>query len=115
VLLHYGKNILANKVEIDSDCISIGTDVGTPVKAVFEGEVVMIDNYDDRQLIVIKHGKYFTGYSNVSGSGLKKGQQVAVGQIIGRVAANLEGVGAVDFRISNDKSEQNPESWLKRK
>jgi len=114
-LLHFGLNKLGNGVEVNSDCISIGCDVGTPVKAIFEGEVTMIDNYDDLQLVVIKHGKYFTGYSNISGVNLKKGQTVTLGQVIGKVAANLDGVGAVDFRISNDRGEMNPEVWLKRR
>ena len=73
----------------------------------------MINNYDDLQLVVIKHGKYFTGYSNISGVNLTKGQKVNVGQVIGKVAANLDGVGAIDLMISKDNSELNPEAWLK--
>ena len=46
---------------------------------------------------------------------VSKGQQVKVGQVIGRAAANLDGVGAVDFQLSNEKSEMNPEAWLKRR
>ncbi len=39
-----------------------------------------------------------------------------VGQVIGKVAANLDGVGAVDLQISNDKNQDlNPEAWLKRR
>ncbi len=115
LLLHYGPNTLGNGVEVVSQGISIGCDIGTSVKAVFDGEVLLVNNYDDVQMVVIKHGRYFTGYSNLSGVSVSKGQQVKVGQVIGRAAANLDGVGAVDFQLSNEKSEMNPESWLKRR
>jgi murein hydrolase activator len=116
ILLHYGTNILANKVEVNSQGISIGCNVGTAVKTIFDGEVLLVNNYDDVQMVVIKHGRYFTGYSNLTDVNVSKGQNVKVGQVIGKVAANLDGVGAVDMQISNDKNQDlNPESWLKRR
>jgi septal ring factor EnvC (AmiA/AmiB activator) len=115
LLLHYGSNKLGNGVEVVSQGISIGCEIGTSVKAVFDGEVLLVNNYDDVQMVVIKHGRYFTGYSNLSGVAVSKGQNVKVGQLIGRAAANLDGVGAVDFQLSNEKSEINPEAWLKRR
>lgn len=113
ILLHFGLNKLGNNVEVNSQGISIGSDIGAAVKAIFEGEVLMINNYDDLQLVVIKHGRYFTGYSNISGVNLTKFQKVSVGQVIGKVAANLDGVGAIDLQISKDGNELNPEAWLK--
>ena len=115
LLLHYGNNTLGNGVEVVSQGISIGCEIGTSVKAVYDGEVLLVNNYDDVQMVVIKHGRYFTGYSNLSGVTVSKGQQVKVGQVIGRAAANLDGVGAMDFQISNEKSDMNPEAWLKRR
>jgi murein hydrolase activator len=114
-LLHFGSNKLDNNVEINSQGLSIGCDIGTPVKAIFDGEVMLVNSYDDVQMVVIKHGKYFTGYSNISGVSVSKGQSVKVGQVIGRAAANLDGVGAVDLQISNEQAEMNPEAWLKRR
>ena len=112
-LLHFGLNKLENKVEINSQGISIGCEIGTAVKAIFDGEVLLVNNYDDVQMVVIKHGRYFSGYSNISGVNLSKGQNVKVGQVIGKVAANLDGIGAIDLQISNEHSELNPETWLK--
>ncbi len=112
-LLHFGLNKLENKVEINSQGISIGCEIGTTVKAIFDGEVLLVNNYDDVQMVVIKHGRYFSGYSNISGVNLSKGQNVKVGQVIGKVAANLDGIGAIDLQISNEHSELNPETWLK--
>jgi len=114
-ILHFGTNVLPNGVTINSQGISIGCDIGTAVKAIFDGEVMLVNSYDDVQMVVIKHGKYFTGYSNISGVSVSKGQNVKVGQVIGRAAANLDGVGAVDLQISNEQAEMNPEAWLKRR
>lgn len=114
-LLHFGPNKVGD-VTIVSDGISIGCDIGTPVKIIFGGEVVLVNNYDDVQMVVVKHGTYFTGYSNLSGVNLSKGQTVQTGQIIGKVAANLDGIGAMDLIISNEKgNDLNPEVWLRRR
>lgn len=113
-LLHYGSNKVGD-VTIVSEGISIGCDIGTPVKIIFGGEVVLVNNYDDVQMVVVKHGSYFTGYSNLSGVNLSKGQTVQTGQVIGKVAANLDGIGAMDLIIENEKSDLNPESWLRRR
>ncbi|HMO60437.1 MAG TPA: peptidoglycan DD-metalloendopeptidase family protein [Ferruginibacter sp.] len=115
ILLRFGSNKLDNGVEVNSQGISIGSNIGNDVKAIFDGEVMLVNNYDDVQMVVVKHGRYFTGYSNISGVTISKGQKVRVGQVIGKVAANLDGVGAVDLQISNEQSEMNPEIWLKRK
>jgi septal ring factor EnvC (AmiA/AmiB activator) len=115
LLLRYGSNKLDNGIVVDSKGISIGCDIGTTVKSVFEGEVILVNNYDDVHLVVIKHGRYFTGYSNINSVTVSKGQNVKVGQAIGKAAANLDGVGAVEFQISNENSELNPEAWLKRR
>ena len=114
ILLHYGQNKVGSMV-IVSDGISIGCDIGTPVKIIFGGEVVLVNNYDDVQMVVVKHGSYFTGYSNLSGVNLSKGQTVQTGQVIGKVAANLDGIGELGLIIENEKSDLNPEAWLRRR
>lgn len=116
LLLHYGENKLESGVVVNSQGISIACKVDSDVKAIFDGEVLLVNNYDDVQLVVIKHGRYFTGYSNLKNVTVSKGQAVKAGHVIGRVAANLDGVGAVDMQISNDKNQDlNPEAWLKRR
>ena len=114
ILLHWGSNKVGS-MEIISQGLSIGCEIGASVKIIFGGEVVLVNNYDDVQMVVVKHGTYFTAYSNLSGVNLSKGQTVQTGQVIGRVAANLDGIGAMDLMISNEKSDVNPEQWLRRR
>lgn len=115
ILLHFGPNKIDN-LEIASTSISIATDIGTSVKCIFDGEVVLVNNYDNVQMVVVRHGRYFTGYSNLSSVSVSKGQNVQTGQVIGRVAPNLDGIGAIDLSISNDANvDLNPETWLRRR
>ncbi len=112
-LLHFGSNKVAG-ITIYSRGISIGCDIGTPVKLVFGGEITMVNNIDDAQMVIVKHGSFFSIYNNLSDVSVSKGQTVQTGQIIGKVAANLDGIGAMDFMINNEKLDDlNPEAWLR--
>ncbi len=115
MIMRFGPQKLEIGVTVDNPGITIGSDIGTPVKALFDGEVASVTNIDNMQLVVLKHGAYFTTYSNLSGVNLSRGQSIHTGQVLGRVAANDEGAGSIDLIISNEKSNLNPESWLRRR
>lgn len=102
----YIKGIMHNNQGVTIDCAA-----GTAVKAVFDGEVQSIFNVGDVQAVMIRHGKYFTTYSNLGTVSVTKGEQVKTSQVIGRVgdAAQLE------FVLSDEKSKvYDPEAWLRR-
>jgi septal ring factor EnvC (AmiA/AmiB activator) len=115
VLMHYGKNTLPSGTVMDVTSVTISSDIGTTVKAVFDGTVSTVQVIEDMTVVIIQHGRYFTTYSNLSGVTVQRGQQIKTGQSIGKVAANFDGVGAVDFYISNESSNYDPEKWLRRK
>jgi murein hydrolase activator len=115
ILLHFGKNQMGEKTDIVVSGISVATDVGNPVKAVFDGVVSSIVYIEEMQVVILQHGKYFSTYSNISGVSVQRGQQVKMGQTLGKAMANLEGVGAVDFYISDEKGNQDPERWLRKR
>jgi hypothetical protein len=115
VIMHYGSNRLPSGAVMVVTCVSISSDIGNTVKAVFDGTVSSVTTIDDIQVVIIQHGRYFTTYSNLDGASVAKGQQIKTGQAIGRVAANFDGVGAIDFYISNENANYDPESWLRRR
>ncbi len=115
MIMGFGKQKLDIGVIIDNPGITVGSDIGTSVKALFEGEVASVTNIDNMQVVILKHGGYFTTYSNLSGVNVSRGQSVHTGQVLGRVAPNDEGTGSIDLIISNEKSNLNPESWLRRR
>jgi murein hydrolase activator len=115
ILMHYGPNVLPSGTTLVTSGLTIATDIGATVKTVFDGTVSSIIYVDEMQVVTIQHGKYFSTYSNLSSVSVQKGQAVQRGQAIGRTAANLDGVGAVDFYISDEKNQHDPEKWLRRK
>lgn len=96
--------------------LTIGTpSAGSAVKAVFDGVVSAVHNYGDGAAIVIRHGKYFTSYSNLSGVSVTKGATVKRGQVIGKAGEADDGSGGqVDFMLMIEANNVNPAPWLRR-
>ncbi|MEO6548855.1 MAG: peptidoglycan DD-metalloendopeptidase family protein [Ferruginibacter sp.] len=115
MIMRFGPQKLDIGVTVDNPGITIGSDVGTPVKALFDGEVSSVTNIENMQVVILKHGAYFTTYSNLSGVSVSRGQDVRTGQVVGRVAANDEGIGSIDLIISDERGNLNPEGWLRRR
>ena len=115
VLMHYGTNSLPSGTIMDVTSVTISSDIGSTVKSVFDGTVTAVQQVEDMMVVIIQHGRYFTTYSNLSGVTVQKGQQIKTGQSLGKVASNFDGIGAIDFYISNETSNYDPEKWLRRK
>lgn len=91
--------------------IGIRTADGAGVKAVFEGEVVQAV----AGVVVIKHGEYFSFYSNMASVSVRRGQKVSRGQQIGVADKDPElGYTVVYFGLSQGQNEFNPAPWLAR-
>ncbi len=113
-IMHYGKNHLPSGSTIEVLGVTVATDIGSNVKSVFDGVVSTIVFIEDMQVVIIQHGKYFSTYSNLSNVSVQRGQNVRTGQVIGKAAANLDGIGAIDFFINDERNNIDPERWLKR-
>ena len=113
VIYHYGNNKLTDKVDYYEQGVNIGTKVGASVKAVFDGEVTLVSYIGDQQAVMIKHGKYFTVYSNLASASVQRGENVRTGQVIGKAGVNDEGQGAVEFILMKENDFVNPQIWLR--
>ena len=100
----------------DNPGITISTpSAGGAVKAVFNGEVATVSNLGDGMMVMIRHGKYFTVYSNLSSASVSKGQTVSTGQVIGRTARADDGSGGqLDLILMIESKNVNPTPWLRR-
>jgi murein hydrolase activator len=101
---------------MDNPGITISTpSAGTTVKAVFDGEVSAVSNTGEGMMVMIRHGKYFSVYSNLSGASVSRGDQVRTGQSIGRTAGADDGTGGqLDFMLMIESKNVNPTPWLRR-
>ena len=94
--------------------LTIGTQTGSPVKAVFNGEVIGIHNYGEAVAVVIRHGKYITTYSNLSAVNVSKGATVTTGQVIGKAGeADDNSGGQLNFMLMIENKNVNPAAWLR--
>jgi septal ring factor EnvC (AmiA/AmiB activator) len=116
VSIHFGPySIEGTLLKGDNPGITIATQVGNAVKSVFDGEVVGVYNLGDGMAITIRHGKYFTTYSNLSSASVRKGDAVKTGQSIGKAGRDEEtGTGQIDFILMIETKNVNPEPWLRR-
>ncbi|WP_462249940.1 murein hydrolase activator EnvC family protein [Ferruginibacter sp.] len=115
MLMHYGSNKLPSGTVLDMTGLTIATEIGSAVKSVFDGVVSKVLYVEDMQVVILQHGRYFSTYSNLSSVAVQTGQEVKTGQVIGKAAANLDGVGAVDFYINDEKNNLDPAKWLRRR
>ena len=118
VCIHYGPyQIEKTKIKGDNPGITICTpQPGNNVKSVFDGEVVSVFNIGDSRSVMIRHGKYFTVYSNLSSVSVVKGANVGTGQSIGKVGVDEETGegGKLEFLLMVENKKLNPEQWLHR-
>ncbi len=114
VSMHFGRQTYFKGIDYDNPGITIETAVEASVKAVFDGEVTAVVSIGPVQAVILKHGKYFTTYGNLSSVSVSKNQQVKRGETLGRAAEKDDGKGSVEFLISNDANHNfDPEKWLR--
>lgn len=112
----FGKKKIEGTTLIEDNIgLTIGTQEGIAVKAVFEGIVSSIYDVAGSQTVTIKHGKYFTTYYNLTGVSVSKNQQVKMGQVIGKAGVNDDGDGEILFVVNNEATFIDPQLWLKSK
>ncbi|CAN5633958.1 peptidoglycan DD-metalloendopeptidase family protein [soil metagenome] len=115
VSTHFGPYIIpGTKLKGDMPGVEITLPVGSNIKVVADGEVSAVFDLGNGQSIVIRHGKYFTTYTNLSNVNVSKGQQVKPGKVLGKVIAGMSGDGQTIFMVTNEKGiNMDPEKWLK--
>ncbi|WP_447640152.1 MULTISPECIES: murein hydrolase activator EnvC family protein [Chitinophagaceae] len=116
----FGTHLIpGTKVSDQNNGIDISPSVGASVRSVANGTVtgVIDDEGTGDYTIIIRHGKYFTSYSNIRNPTVKKGSEVRGNTVIGSAGQAFDGAGGfISFTISNDKSAfLNPESWLRKR
>lgn len=100
-------------VMIENRGIDIMTDAGTPVRAIFQGEVTTVMDVLGTKVVIIRHGEYISVYQNLASVNVKKGSKVTTKQTIGTVAKNSStNTYELHFEIWRNDSYLNPNSWL---
>jgi septal ring factor EnvC (AmiA/AmiB activator) len=108
------QNPVLEKIMEDNKGITLETEQGAAVHAVFTGEVASVFPVSNRWTVVIRHGQYFTVYSNLKDAIVQTGQQVKTMQTIGTVYTNpTTGESDLDFQVYKSQQPVNPQFWLR--
>jgi murein DD-endopeptidase MepM/ murein hydrolase activator NlpD len=109
--------VLKYVTENNSD-IEITSSGNTPVRSVFKGTVARVFSIQGLNMsIIIKHGRYFTVYSNLVNVVVKNGDKVETKQVIGSVYNDSEmgNEAVLKFMVTEEKVNLDPELWISKK
>jgi septal ring factor EnvC (AmiA/AmiB activator) len=99
---------------IKSNGVTIATSPGTKARAVFEGTVLNIVQFQgSNPIVLIQHGNFVTAYKNLASVEVKKGDKVMAKQDIGTVFTNTgTNRTTLQFSIFRSTTPQNPADWI---
>lgn len=102
-------------VIVNNNGIDIKGQYNSVVQSVYQGTVVSIFTIPGyHNAVMVKHGNFYTTYSNIAKVYVKQGQQIKTGGQLGTVARAPDGKGHVmHFEIWHNKEKQNPSQWLR--
>jgi septal ring factor EnvC (AmiA/AmiB activator) len=114
----FGKHasVVSDKVTVTNNGIDIATTEGAQARAVFDGEVASVTKLTGANTVVIlRHGEYFTVYSNLENVTVKRGDHVKTKQTLGTVHINkTEGKSELHFELLKETTRHDPATWLSR-
>ncbi len=117
IIEHFGihQHPVLTNVQVKNNGINIATEIGSEVRAVFNGEVSRVFGISGgNSAVIIRHGKYLSVYSNLREVVVKKGDKVATKQKIGTVYFDKDdgSKSVLKFQIWHESQKLNPEKWI---
>ena len=112
----FGKHAsaISDKVTITNNGIDIATTENAKARCVFEGVVVSVVRPSASNIgVIIRHGDYFTVYSQLDEVYVNRGDKVTTKQNIGKVHTDRsEGKTEIHFELRHGTETLNPSIWL---
>ena len=118
IVMRFGRqnHEIAKQVIIDNPGINIATEKGSVARAVFDGSITGVLRLPEGTMAVLmRHGNYFTVYSNLTDVVVKSGQEIKRGQSLGTVFTDpSDGKTVLHFELWEDSKNLDPAPWLAR-
>ena len=107
---------MSSKVTVTNNGIDIATSENARARCVFEGVVVSVVKPSASNIgVIIRHGDYFTVYSQLDEVYVNRGDKVKTKQDIGKVHTDKsEGKTELHFELRQGTECLNPAGWLAR-
>lgn len=113
IIEDFGNHTIGRNVTTENNGVDIKTAPGSSVRAVFGGEVAAVQNISGSYAVLIRHGEYFTVYSNLKSASVSRGQKVTLKQNIGVVITDpIDGTTEVHFEVRKGAIPMDPAGWL---
>ena len=115
VFIEFGvSTVPGTKLKQNSDGIHIALPEGSAVKSIADCEVSYVGEVNGDQVVMVRHGKYFTVYQQLSSASVSVGREVKAGSMLGRSGKSIDGEGSIIFTINNERGVPlNPDQWLR--
>ena len=112
---HYGRRTMPglSRVTLDNKGIDIKGQDGAQARAIFDGEVSAVFQYNGMTNVLVRHGSYISVYCNLSSAVVKRGQKVKTREVLGQIADDGSGNVVLHFQLRREKAKLNPEAWIK--
>ena len=116
IVSHYGQYAVdgLRNVKLDNKGIDIKGKPGAQARAVFDGEVSAIFQYNGLNNILVRHGNYISVYCNLSSVSVSKGSKVNTRTVLGTIHTDSSGNTVLHFQLRKETAKLNPELWLGR-
>jgi len=104
------------KVTTKNNGIDIATSANSEARCVFEGIVVSTTRITaTNNAVIVRHGNYFTVYSNLEEVYVKRGDKLKTKEVLGRIHTDKkESKTELHFELWMGRDIVNPETWLAR-
>lgn len=103
-----------SNLDVHNSGIDIKTESGMMARSVFAGEVsgIQVSQSTGTYTVMVRHGDFFTTYSNLSSVSVNQGQKVGIKQTLGKIKTNFAGLTVMKFTLSQNITTLNPNSWI---
>jgi septal ring factor EnvC (AmiA/AmiB activator) len=116
IVSHYGQYAVdgLRNVTLDNKGIDIKGKPGAQARAIFDGEVSAIFQYNGLNNILVRHGNYISVYCNLQTVSVSKGSKVSTRTVLGTIHTDASGNAVLHFQLRKETAKLNPEAWLGR-
>jgi septal ring factor EnvC (AmiA/AmiB activator) len=104
------------KVKTKNNGIDIATSKMSDARCIYEGIVVSVNRITaTNNAVIVRHGNYFSVYSNLEEVYVKRGDKLKIKELIGRIHTDKsESKTELHFELWQGRQIVNPEFWLAR-
>lgn len=112
---HYGQYEVQGlrNVRLDNKGIDIKGQDGANARAIFDGEVSAIFQYNGLTNVLVRHGNYISVYCNLQSVQVQKGSKIHTRDVIGRIHTDANGNTILHFQLRKETAKLNPEVWIR--